>query len=138
MDLTPTERQRYQAILTDVHHYLDTLTPPLRTICRAYFTPLSERNFIQMMSLLPYWLADQLSTTPPVCHQLGLAHFYCCWYYHAQDDLLDQETPAGTMLGAHLALLKMVELYEGLGLTTTPAWSTFQRLSQTSAEDLCP
>ena len=134
MDLIPLEQDKYQAILTDVHLYLDTLSPPLRAICHSYIGPLSERAFVKMMSLLPYWLVDCLQTDEGVNHQLGLAHFYCCWYYHAQDDLLDEETSTATVLGAHLALLKMVEIYQGLGVTTSSVWSEFQRLSQTSAE----
>jgi hypothetical protein len=134
MDLTSAEQQYYQAILAEVETYLETLAPPLQVLCRSYVTPLRERSFIQMMSLLPYWLADIVPTPPQRSHQLGLAHFYTCWYYHAQDDLLDEETPAATLLGAHLALLKMVEIYEALGLTTSEVWHEFQRLSHISAE----
>lgn len=134
MELTPAEQQHYQTILAEVQAYLETLAPPLQTLCRSYVTPLRERSFIQMMSLLPFWLSDIVPTPPQVVQQLGLAHFYTCWYYHAQDDLLDEETPAATLLGAHLALLKMVEIYEALGLTTSSVWAEFQRLTHTSAE----
>ncbi|MEM7348119.1 MAG: hypothetical protein AAF485_28135 [Chloroflexota bacterium] len=134
MDLTSVEQTRYQSILANVQSYIDSLAPTLQTICQSYLAPLSEREFIQMMSLLPYWSSDIFPLSDEVYHQLGVAHFYICWYYHTQDDLLDEEAAPGTVLGAHLALLKAVEIYEMLGVVNSPCWPTFQSFTQTSAE----
>ncbi|NIV02570.1 MAG: hypothetical protein GWN55_14820 [Phycisphaerae bacterium] len=134
MKFSTTEQKQYEAIVADVQAYLQTLAPDLRTVSQTYVTALIEREFVQMMCLLPYWLTDLLPVSAEVAYRLGIAHFYICWYYHAQDDLLDNETPATTMLGAHLALLKAIEVYETLGLTRSPCWTDFQRLAHLSAE----
>lgn len=134
MDLTLIEQEKYGAIIEAVQNYLHTLSPELQAVAHPYVIALSQRSFIRMMSLLPDWLTDLLPVTPEVSHRLGLAHFYTCWYYHAQDDLLDAETPAATLLGGHLALLKLVDLYSELGVTGAPCWAEFQQLTQTSAE----
>jgi hypothetical protein len=134
MELTLTEQEKYGAIIDAVQSYLHILSPDLQAITQPYVTALSRRSFIQMMSLLPDWVTDLLPVAPEVSHRLGLAHFYTCWYYHAQDDLLDAETPAATLLGGHLALLKLVDLYSELGVTGTPCWAEFQQLTRTSAQ----
>ena len=134
MNLTLIEQEKYGAIIEAVQSYLHTLSPKLQAIAQPYVAALSRRGFIQMMSLLPSWLTDLLPVAPEVSHHLGVAHFYTCWYYHAQDDLLDAETPAATLLGGHLALLKLVDLYSELGVAGTPCWAEFQQLTQTSAE----
>jgi len=41
--------------------------------------------------------------------------------------------PPATILGAHPALLKMMESYVSLGLATTPCWANFWQLVHTSA-----
>jgi hypothetical protein len=134
MKFSTTEQKQYESIVADVQAYMQTLAPDLQAVSQTYVTALIEREFVQMMSLLPYWLTDLLPVSAEVAHRLGVAHFYICWYYHAQDDLVDNETPATTILGAHLALLKAVEVYETLGLTRSPCWTDFQRLAHLSAE----
>ncbi len=128
------EMERYQAIVTDVETYLATLTTPLRAIAQPLFDKLVPAEFSQVVSLLPYWLSDIAPVAPDVSHQLGLAHFYFWWYYYIQDEMIDGDTSPAAILVGHLMLLKMVAIYEGLGVTQAPYWPEYQRLAQISAE----
>jgi hypothetical protein len=134
MNLTIAEQNYYETILTAINQQLAQFSPALQASSQPYVTALSEKGIIQMLTLLPYWLNDILPISADVSQQLGLAQFYTSWYYHAQDDLLDDTAEAHLILGGHLALLKAVEIYDRLGVTTMPAWAEFNRLTQRSAE----
>jgi len=129
-----SDPEHYQAIVAEIQTYIDNFAPPLRAHARPFFENLARGEFSRVVALLPVWLADLLPVAPDICHQLGVAHLYGWWYYAAQDGLLDGETPAAALLGGHLALLKMVEIYRELGLGTAPCWADFQQLALTSTE----
>ena len=132
--LYQVEMKGYQAIVAEVEGYLNTLADPLQTMARPFFDTMVQGEFSQVAALLPYWLADLLPVSPETVHRLGLAQLYFWWYYHIQDELLDHNAPSTALLSGHLALLKAVDIYESLGLTRTPCWADFQRLSLTCAE----
>lgn len=132
--LSPIQKQNYQKVIDEVNGYLNNLAPPLQTKSHHYINALSKRDIVQTLTLLPYYLQDILSVSLDVCHQLALAQFYTCWYYHVQDDLLDAETETTMLLGGHLALLKMVGIYQALALNNSPYWQFMQNLLQQSAE----
>ena len=125
---------RYQAILAEIHSYVDSFAPPLQAMARPFFERLAQGEFSQVVALLPYWLADILPVAPEVSHWLGIAHLYGWWYYAAQDELLDHEAPPAALLGGHLALLKMIEIYQRLGVAHAACWADFARLALISAE----
>jgi hypothetical protein len=129
-----SDPEHYQAIVAEIQTYIDGFAAPLRAQARPFFENLAQSEFSRVVALLPVWLADLLPVAPNICHQLGVAHLYGWWYYAAQDRLLDGEAPAAALLGGHLALLKMVEIYCEVGLGTAPYWADFQQLALTSAE----
>ncbi|MBN1994868.1 MAG: hypothetical protein JW953_19375 [Anaerolineae bacterium] len=128
------EIERYQSILAEVEGWLSNLSAPLQAIARPSFESLAEGEFSQVAALLPYWLSDLLPVPAELCHRLGLAQLYFWWYYFVQDELLDRQAdPAGLVI-AHLALLRTVDIFDGLGLTRVPCWAEFDRLTRTCAE----
>lgn len=128
-----TDMARYQAILDEIQVYLNTFPDKLKPHALPFFEKMVAGEFSQVVALLPYWLTDLLPVSDEICHQLGMAHLYGWWYYYVQDDLLDGDTPATTLLGGHLALIKMIEIYANLGLTASPCWQNFHQLAITSA-----
>ncbi len=126
--------ERYQAIVAEIESYLDSFAAPLQAVARPLFETMVQGEFSQVAALLPYWLTDLLPVSPDISHRLGLAHLYFWWYYYIQDELLDGDVPPAALLSGHLALLKMVETYEGLGLTRDPCWADYHRLALVSAE----
>lgn len=127
------EMKRYQAMVADIQTYLNSFPSILQTQSLASFNPLAEGEFSQVVALLPYWLSDLLPVSEEIQHQLGVAHLYGWWYYYLQDELLDGDKSSMVILPAHLALVKMIEIYAELGLTQSPCWAEFERLSINSA-----
>lgn len=127
------EMARYLAIVADIEAYLDTFAPPLQAVSRPVFEGLKQGEMSQVVALLPYWLSDLLPLPDTIIHQLGVAHLYGLWYYEIQDKLLDNQIKQTALLGSHLALLKMVEIYTSLGVTTAPCWQRWQEMALTSA-----
>lgn len=130
------EMARYLAIVGEIEAYLDTFAPPLQAVSRPVFERLRQGEMSQVVSLLPYWLSDLLPLPDEIIHQLGVAHLYGFWYYEIQDRLLDNESDLTALLGSHLALLKMVDIYTSLGVTTAPCWQRWQQMALTSANAL--
>jgi hypothetical protein len=127
------EMARYSAIVGEIEAYLDTFAPPLQAVSRPVFERLRQGEMSQVVALLPYWLSALLPLPDEIIHQLGVAHLYGFWYYEIQDKLLDNESDFTALLGSHLALLKMVEIYTSLGVTTAPCWQRWQQMALTSA-----
>ncbi len=123
----------YQAILTEIRASLDAFPADFRSDIRSFFDRLAQGDFSQVVALLPHYLSDLLPLPAEILRQLGAAHLYGWWYYYVQDELLDGAAPPADLLGAHLALLKMLDIYIQLGLPNTPCWKDFQRLSLISA-----
>ncbi|OQY47549.1 MAG: hypothetical protein B6242_04715 [Anaerolineaceae bacterium 4572_78] len=134
MEFNSMEMTLYENMLLDVHSYIDSLAMPLRSFCYDYVNKLSHRKIVKTLSLLPYFFHDLMPVDKSILHALITAQFYTCWYYHVQDELLDEQTSATAILGGHLALLKNVAIYDDLGITVAPAWQAMQALMQTSAE----
>ncbi len=128
------EMERYQAIITEAEAYLNTFAPSLQAVTRPLFNKLTQGEFSQVVSLLPYWLSDLLPVALDICHQLGLAHLYFWWYYYVQDGLLDGDASPAALLSGHMALLKMVDMYQDLGVTRATYWPEYHRLALISAE----
>ena len=127
------EMTRYLQIVADVEHYLDSFGPFLQITARAYFQKMAKGEFSQVVALLPYWLSDILPLSERVIHQLGIAHLFGWWYYEVQDKLLDEETAAPALLAAQLALFKMMEIYQQLGITGSLHWGKWEELALQSA-----
>lgn len=127
------EMARYSAIVREIEAYLDSFALPLQAVSRPVFEGLMQGEMSQVVALLPYWLSDLLPLPDEMIHQLGVAHLYGLWYYDIQDKLLDNEINLTALLGSHLALLKMVEIYTSLGVTTAPCWQRWQEMTLTSA-----
>src|SRR5262245_47850817 len=122
MDISRPDTERYQAIVAEVRADLERWAATLERCTRPFFDRLVEVQFSRVVALLPSWLSDLLEGSPTVCYQLGVAHLYGWWFYYAQDELLDGDAPPATMLGAHVALLRMAERYRALGLDAAPLW----------------
>ena len=127
------EQEYYQAILTEIRASLNAFPADFRSDIHSFFDRLAQGDFSQVVALLPHYLSDLLPLPAEILRQLGAAHLYGWWYYYVQDELLDGAAPPANLLGGHLALLKMLDIYTKLGLPHTPCWQDFQRLSLISA-----
>ncbi|OQY28053.1 MAG: hypothetical protein B6243_12455 [Anaerolineaceae bacterium 4572_5.2] len=127
------EREHYQAVLAEIRACLDAFPPDFQSDIRSFFDRLAQGEFSQVVVLLPYYLSDLLPLSAETLRKLSAAHLYGWWYYYVQDELLDGDAPPADLLGAHLALLKMLDIYTELGLPNAPCWKDFQRLSLNSA-----
>ncbi len=123
----------YRAILAEIRASLDAFPADFRPGVCSSFEHLAKGEFSRIAALLPHYLSDLLPLPAEILRQLGAAHLYGWWYYYVQDELLDGDAPPANLLGAHLALLKMLDIYTQLGLPNTSCWHNFQRLSQISA-----
>lgn len=128
------EMAQYQAIVAEAEAYLDSFAEPLHGLARPHFETLIEGEFAQVVALLPFWLSDLAPLPTETNHRLGVAHLYFWWYYYLQDEMIDGDAPPVALLSAHLALLKMVEVYEQVGVTGLPCWPDYYRLALRSAQ----
>ena len=131
--MTTTISPQYLTTLEHIEQDIRTWPAHLQTEAKRYVALLTTDGFALITALLPYQMRDLLPSSAEITHQLSVAHVYGWWYYRVQDDALDGTTPATDFLCAHLALLKMVDIYTQLGLTTSPCWAKFEAFNQLSA-----
>ena len=124
----------YRAAVSEGEAFIRSLGPALRNTIAPYFAELVKGEFTQVVVLLPSWLDDLLPVSVGQLHDLAVAHLYGWWYYDVQDRLLDGQGTPELLLGGHLALVRMLEMYRKLGLHRTPCWSELMKMMATSAE----
>lgn len=127
------DQAQYRAVCRLIEADLAALPEALAHALQAAFAEFKQGKFSQIAALLPAWLCQQFPVATPVYAQLGAAQLYGWWYYWAQDQLLDGDGAAELLLGAHLALLRQIELYTELGVTQSPIWPLFRQLTVQSA-----
>lgn len=127
------ETTRYLSVVADMTCYLETFPLTLLTMTRPVFDKMVQGEFSQVVALLPYWLSDILPLANQVIHQLGVAHLFGWWYYEVQDKLLDEEIDPPPLLAAQLALFKMIQCYQELGVMNSFHFSKWEELALQSA-----
>ncbi len=127
------EMEHYSQIVADVGYHLDSFNSSLQATARIYFDKMIKGEFSQVVALLPYWLSDVLPLTEQIIHKLGVAHLFGWWYYEVQDKLLDEETDPSSLLAAQLALFKMIQHYQELGVMNHFHWRKWEELALQSA-----
>ncbi len=127
------DQAHYRAVCSLIEADLAALPTGLAEALQAQFSQLKQGRFSQIAALLPWWLREQFALARPMYVQLGAAQLYGWWYYWVQDNLLDGDAEPALLLGAHLALLRQLELYTELGLTQSPIWPLFRQLTLESA-----
>jgi hypothetical protein len=121
------------AINAAVVAFAQALPEPLPARCLPFLDRLLAGSFSRIAALLPFWCCDLAPVPPATARHLGTAQLFGWWFISAQDDLLDGAAAPADLLGAHLALLRAVELFRTLGVTELPCWPAFAALAATSA-----
>lgn len=128
------ENPHFQASVTAVRQLITTWPDPLRGRASAFFEHQLHGVPMQIITLLPYLVHELIPTPTAALAPLSEAHLLAAWYYHAQDDLLDEQHDPTVMLGAHMALLEAIHRYEQLGLATAACWPQFFALAQRASQ----
>ncbi|WP_110514325.1 hypothetical protein [Herpetosiphon llansteffanensis] len=127
------DQAHYHAVCSLIETDLAALPAGLAHALQTQFSQFKQGRFSQIAALLPWWLREQFPLARPLYAHLGAAQLYGWWYYWAQDQILDGDGEAALLLGAHLALLRQLELYTELGLAQSPIWPLFRQLTLASA-----
>ena len=134
MDCPMEENPHFQASVTAVRQLISTWPDPLRGRASDFFERQLHGIPMQIITLLPYLVHELIPTPTAALAPLSEAHLLAAWYYHAQDDLLDEQHDPTVMLGAHIALLEAIRRYEQLGLATAACWPQFFALAQRASQ----
>jgi hypothetical protein len=128
------DNPHFQATVTAVRDLISTWPNPLQEHGRAFFEEQLPGLPMQIITTLPYLIHELIPTPPAHLAPLSEAHLLAAWYYHAQDDLLDEQHKPTIMLAGHVALLEAIRRYEELGLTTAACWPQFFTLAQRASQ----
>ncbi|MDA0242850.1 MAG: hypothetical protein OT477_05500 [Chloroflexi bacterium] len=128
------DNPHFQATVTAVRDLIATWPSPLRNHALEFFERQLPGLPMQIITLLPYLVHELIPTPTAALAPLSEAHLLAAWYYHAQDDLLDEQHDPTIMLGGHMALLEAIRRYEGLGLASAACWPQFFTLAERASQ----